>query len=153
MKRADIIVLAGQSNAVGYSKVNCLPKHFSAERIQKWRDGYENVKINYFSHYKRSNGFVPTTLGCTMLEDETLGPEVGMAEALDEKYPGREFFIVKFAFGGMNLDHDFLSPSGEENGRLVMPVSVRLNHAIADGYLIAEVYRLLQQAMEAFVGK
>ena len=116
MKRADSIVLAGQSNAVGYSKVNCLPKHFPAERIQKWRDGYENVKINYFSHYKRSNGFVPTTLGCTMLEDETLGPEVGMAEALNEKYPGRDFFIVKFAFGGVNLNHDFLSPSGEENG-------------------------------------
>ena len=29
----------------------------------------------------------------------------------------------------------------EENGRLVMPVSVRMNHAIADGYLIANVLR------------
>ena len=27
----------------------------------------------------------------------------------------------------------------EENGRLMMPVSVRLNHAIADGYLVAKV--------------
>lgn len=39
----------------------------------------------------------------------------------------------------------------EENGRLVMPVSVRLNHAIADGYLLAKVFRLLQQEMDAFV--
>lgn len=38
----------------------------------------------------------------------------------------------------------------EENGRLVMPVSVRLNHAIADGYLVANVFRLLQQEIEAF---
>ena len=32
----------------------------------------------------------------------------------------------------------------EENGRLVMPVTVRLNHAIADGYLVANVFRLLE---------
>ena len=38
----------------------------------------------------------------------------------------------------------------EENNRLVMPVSVRMNHAIADGYLIANVYRLLEQEMKNF---
>ncbi len=38
----------------------------------------------------------------------------------------------------------------EENGRLVMPVSVRLNHAIADGYLIANVFRLLEQEIIRF---
>ena len=40
----------------------------------------------------------------------------------------------------------------EENGRLMMPVSVRLNHAIADGYLLANVFRLLAQEIEAFAG-
>ena len=39
----------------------------------------------------------------------------------------------------------------EEQGRLVMPVSVRLNHAVADGYLLANVFRLLQQEIGAFV--
>ena len=39
----------------------------------------------------------------------------------------------------------------EESGRLVMPVTVRLNHAIADGYLVANVFRLLQREMDAFV--
>ena len=41
----------------------------------------------------------------------------------------------------------------EENGRLVMPVSVRLNHAIADGYLVANVFRLLQKEIEVFVDR
>lgn len=40
----------------------------------------------------------------------------------------------------------------EENGRLLMPVSVRLNHAIADGYLLANVFRLLQKEIESFTG-
>ena len=32
-----------------------------------------------------------------------------------------------------------------------MPLSVRLNHAIADGYLVAKVFKLLQDEMEDFV--
>ena len=39
----------------------------------------------------------------------------------------------------------------EENGRLVMPVTVRLNHAIADGYLVANVFRLLEQEIKSFM--
>ena len=41
----------------------------------------------------------------------------------------------------------------EENGRLVMPVSVRMNHAIADGFLIANVFRLLEKEITALVYK
>ena len=38
----------------------------------------------------------------------------------------------------------------EENGRLMMPVSVRLNHAIADGYLVAKVFLLLEIEIASF---
>ena len=40
----------------------------------------------------------------------------------------------------------------EENGRLMMPLTVRLNHAIADGFLLANVFRLLEREIKAFVG-
>ncbi|WP_455539152.1 CatA-like O-acetyltransferase, family 3 [Terrisporobacter sp.] len=33
----------------------------------------------------------------------------------------------------------------EENKKLRMPVSVRLNHAVADGYLVAKVFKLLEE--------
>ena len=35
----------------------------------------------------------------------------------------------------------------EENGKLMMPVTVRLNHAVADGYLVAKVFSLLEKEM------
>ena len=38
----------------------------------------------------------------------------------------------------------------EENGRLMMPLTVRLNHAVADGYLLANVYRLLDKEIDKF---
>ena len=41
----------------------------------------------------------------------------------------------------------------EENGRLMMPVTVRLNHAIADGYLAAKVFRILEQEINRFCAR
>lgn len=38
----------------------------------------------------------------------------------------------------------------DESGRLMVPVSVRLNHAIADGFLVANVFCLLEKEMDAF---
>ena len=40
-----------------------------------------------------------------------------------------------------------------EDGRLMMPVTVRMNHAVADGFLVANVFRLLEKEMAAFVGE
>lgn len=37
-----------------------------------------------------------------------------------------------------------------EDGRYMMPVSVRLNHAIADGYLVAKVFKLLDEEIPHF---
>lgn len=114
MKEATIMILAGQSNAVGVGHTAYLSKHFSPEKIAEFEAGYPRVLINYFSHDKKSGGFVPTGLGCTELSKSTLGPEVGMAERLTELYPDRELFIVKCAVGGSSLWRDWLSPSGGE---------------------------------------
>ena len=38
----------------------------------------------------------------------------------------------------------------EENGSLMMPVTIRLNHAIADGYLISKAFLLLEAAIASF---
>lgn len=112
MKKANVIVLAGQSNAVGVGHVHCLKKHFTDERIRKWYRGYPNVQINYFSHDKKSGGFVDTTVGCTEVSKNTIGPELGLCEVFTERYPEETVYMVKCAFGGMSLYKDWLSPSG-----------------------------------------
>lgn len=40
-----------------------------------------------------------------------------------------------------------------EDGRYRMPVSVRLNHAVADGYLVAQVFVLLEQEIKKLTEK
>lgn len=113
MKKAKIIVLAGQSNAVGVAHIPYLTRHFTEDKVKKFTNGYENVLMNYFSHDFMSDGFVKTTVGCSEKNRETFGPEVGIADALSEKYPDEKFYIVKCAFGGTNIFHDWLPPSCE----------------------------------------
>ena len=69
-------------------------------------------------------------------------------------------FIPWLSYDSLNIElpdgHLFFAPIvnwgkyREENGRLMMPVSVRLNHAIADGYLVAKVFLLLEKEIFAF---
>ena len=112
MKKATVIILAGQSNAVGVGHIEYLPKYYSPEKIREFNEGYSNIQISFISHNMKSPGFIPTGLHCTELKGGTLGPEVGMADELNAMYPGQEFFIVKCATGGTSLWRDWLSPSG-----------------------------------------
>lgn len=69
-------------------------------------------------------------------------------------------FIPWFSYDSMNVElpdgYLFFAPIvnwgkyREENGRFMMPVSVRLNHAIADGYLVAKVFGLLEEEIGRF---
>ena len=69
-------------------------------------------------------------------------------------------FIPWISYDSLNIElpdgHLFFPPIvnwgkyREENGRLMMPVSVRLNHAIADGYLVALVFKLLQKEINEY---
>lgn len=110
-KKAKVILLAGQSNASGCSKDEYLKKNVSSEKYAEYDNGYDNVYINYYvSGIDRSQGFVK----CSTKQGEfgdCFGPELGLAEKLNELYPGETFFIIKYAWGGTDLFNLWLSPS------------------------------------------
>ncbi len=108
-----VIMIVGQSNAVGHSQTKYLPdaqKKISPERVMKARRGWENIRMMY-SHNpyiattEKTDDFLPVTFGYGVKKDanETFGPEVGLAEYLDQRFPGEEFYIIKCATGGSNL--------------------------------------------------
>ena len=47
MKEARIIVLAGQSNAVGVGFTKYLPEHFDGDTVAAFHRGYERIRISY----------------------------------------------------------------------------------------------------------
>lgn len=151
MKKTKIIILAGQSNAVGVGFTKYLSKHFDAATEARFREGYDNILINYSSHAIKSHGFVKTRVNCTEAAKDTLGAEVGIARVLDAKYPDEQFFIVKCAFGGTGLCHDWLSESDPAH---ISGVEVDLCKAIQfiepmpAGWCYNELVKVLTESIE-----
>ncbi len=98
MKKAKVILLSGQSNAVGVGHTKYLSKYFDEKTINRFNAGYEKVLIHYVSHNMKNESFEPVRVGQAEKYRKTLGPEIGIAKKLTEKYPDEEFFIIKCAF-------------------------------------------------------
>lgn len=114
-KEAKVIIIAGQSNAAGWSHNDYLEKNVSKEQYKKYKNGFDNIYINYFGGLdNKSDSFVKCKV-CQGESDKTFGPELGIAEKLNELYPDETFFIIKWAWGGTNLYEEWRSPGEEGN--------------------------------------
>ena len=118
-RQAKVILLGGQSNASGCSRVEYLQKKVSEEKFTEYSNGYDNVYINFYStKMNKSDGFVK----CSTSQGESLdyfGPELGIAEWLNTNHPNELFFIIKCAWGATDLFEKWLSPSSDgPTGRL-----------------------------------
>ena len=157
MKTAKIIILAGQSNAVGVGHTRYLTNSFTENEIAKFKSGYDNVQISYTSHNIKSDGFVKTTTGCTEKNRDTLGPEVGIAKKLSEKYPGEQFFIVKCAIGGVNMHTDWRPPTSGvpyvEEKNAVLPESVNDTSVRFPGWCYNELRKRLRSSLAELEAK
>jgi hypothetical protein len=145
-KKVKVILLGGQSNASGCSSDDYLKQNVSAEQYAAYQNGYDNVYINYFaSGTNESHGFVR----CAAKQGETggfFGPELGMAEKLNELYPDETFFIIKWAWGGTNLYEQWRSPSsGGEVGPLYNSFVEYAKHSLE--YLTIKGYDVSVEAM------
>ena len=131
-KSATVILLGGQSNASGCIRDDYLQKNISEEKYAEYKNGYDNVYINYYcTGTNESRGFVK----CAAKQGEAggyFGPELGLAEKLYEMYPDEQFFIIKYAWGGSNLHNQWISPSGKG----------------ATGNLYKNFVRFVEQSME-----
>ena len=112
-RSATVILLGGQSNASGCSRDDYLKQNLSENEYARYENGFDNVYITYYvSGFNESHGFVKS--GVRQGESGGyFGPELGIADKLNELYPDETFFIIKCAWGGTNLYEQWLSPSGK----------------------------------------
>ena len=144
-KSARVILLGGQSNASGCSRNDYLQKNVSEEKYAEYENGYDNVYINYLSGLNQSQGFVK----CSVMQGELVGgfgPELGIADKLNEMYPDETFFIIKCAWGGTNLYSEWLSPSSRGMTGKLYKNFVRYVHTSME-YLISKNYDVEIEAM------
>ncbi len=122
-----VIVLAGQSNAVGHSLAKFLPDaagKVSAERVEEMKKGYQNITIMFSNNPYKSAAmanahFVPVNFGFGVKSSNvTFGPEVGVAEYLNKNYPDEKFYIIKCATGATSLFGDWNPDLASEENNL-----------------------------------
>lgn len=125
-----VVILSGQSNAVGYSVSKYLKNAGSsvfAEKYAEYKNGFDNVYIRYnnnegaqdaYKHNTSGNNFVNVRLGQgvglqseTVYPDGAFGPEIGIAEKWNKSYPENPLYIIKYAYGGTSIFNEWCSPS------------------------------------------
>ena len=118
---AKIILLMGQSNAIGATEYTPLKKILGNEAYKRAVSGYENVRIVYYAGESSATNYnakkIDTTTVSALFDKvrfgKTLygthfGPDVGMAEAFSQQYPDDELFIIKVGRGGTSLSPYFM---------------------------------------------
>ena len=125
-----VILLSGQSNAVGYSYNNfSRGSDFTGERLEAARNGYPKVLIRFSNNpFEQAaepqygpvsnTAFEPVTFGQGSVSPYpdylAFGPEVGIAETLTAAYPDETFYIVKCSTSGASLLTRF-NPADKKN--------------------------------------
>ena len=100
-KKIDVILISGQSNAVGCTHTNCITRSIGASKYQEYLKGYPAIQIAFDSWTKdwpdapydysrvvfysqnqsKDNDFTKVMLGQGNSET-SFGPEIGIAEAI-----------------------------------------------------------------------
>ena len=145
----DVVLISGQSNAVGCSQHIYLADTMGEEKYEEYSKGYEGIQIAFdswtkdgfdtgiYTYYSqnvsRKNNFVPVKLGQGN-GPHTFGPEVGIAEAMHEKYANK-LFLIKYACGGSCLKDDWLGKNSPMYPRFIEYVKLQMNHLVEKGYI------------------
>ena len=147
-KPVDVIVISGQSNAVGCTRVNCISKAMGYSKYQEYMGGYPEIQIAYDSWTKdivndkavfysqnasKDDDFVKVMLGQGN-SLVTFGPEIGISEALHEKYANK-LFLIKYACGASNLKDDWAKKDSPMYGRFINYVKKQMENLQSKGYI------------------
>lgn len=115
----DVIIIAGQSNCTGHTSIAYLKQKYPA-LYDQYKNGFENVYINYVANSYQSYRFTNVRFGQGYVPNHQsncrFGPEIGMAAYLSETYPDREFYIIKCGFSATGLYEKWASPSATVKG-------------------------------------
>ena len=144
----DVVVISGQSNAVGCTHIDCIPQSLGYDYYETYMAGYPGIQIAYDSWTKdivndqtvfysqnqsRDNGFMKVMLGQGNSQ-ASFGPEIGIAERLNEKYSGK-LFLIKYACGASNLKDDWAKRDSPMYGRFINYVKLQMQNLKDMGYL------------------
>ena len=150
-KKVDVVIISGQSNAVGCTHEEYLMETVGA-RYSEFLNGYPEIQIAFNSWTKnapngdwnngpftweiqnksRNDNFVKVALGQGNSVN-TFGPEIGIAEELHEKYANK-LFLIKLACGASNLKNDWTNRDSHMYPILIEYVKAQIKNLEKKGF-------------------
>ncbi|MBO4362751.1 MAG: hypothetical protein J5912_00025 [Clostridia bacterium] len=113
---AKIILIGGQSNAVGASLYTYLKGFLDDDKYKALGKGYENVRTVYYAGEKTATNFTEKRLAINdpqklfqktrygmSITGTQFGIELGLADYFTENYPDEHIYIIKCARGGIPI--------------------------------------------------
>ena len=142
----DVVLISGQSNAVGCTQSECIAASIGIEEAAIYKKGYPTIQISYdcwtkdwpagggttYYSQNKSTGFVKVALGQGN-SGKTFGPEIGIAEAMHEKYANK-LFLIKYACGASNLRDDWMDETTPMYSRFINYVRAQMSLLVEQGY-------------------
>ena len=152
-KTVDLYLIAGQSNAAGYSYFN----DAFVQTNPAFANGYENVLYAGSAVGTLGTFLTPHTVDLTTVKvgfgqlDSYIGPELGMADILSQYYTdsAHKAAIVKYAVGSSCL-WDNVSGASAAGGNWYPPSMVEANGATSAA-LTGNLYRLFMEQVATSV--
>ena len=140
----DVVVISGQSNAVGCTRCDCIKTSMGHDAYQEYMQGYDDIKIAFDSWTKdgtkfysqnksKDNNFMKVILGQGN-GLHSFGPEIGIAQSMHEKYGGK-LFLIKYACGASNLKDDWMKEQNKMYPKLIKYVQLQMQHLEEAGYI------------------
>ena len=139
----DVVIISGQSNGVGCTFSKEIKNSIGATAYSDYMRGFPGIKIAYdcwtkdgtkfySQNVSKNDNFVKVMLGQGN-SLSTFGPEIGIAEALNEKYSDK-LFLIKYACGASNLKDDWLKKDSPMYPRLIKYVQKQIQNLKDAGY-------------------
>ena len=141
----NVVIISGQSNAVGCTHANCISRSIGHSKYQEYMAGYPGIQIAYdcwtkddgprfySQNQSKDDNFVKVMLGQGN-SLATFGPEIGIAEELHEKFDGK-LFIIKYACGASNLKDDWAKRTSPMYKRFVDYVKKQMKNLEDKNYI------------------
>lgn len=137
---AKVIILSGQSNAVGTSVNYSLQQNIGKDEYSKYSAGFSNVKILFYNECLDASGKVVFSQKSASFVDvkpgqgvnpTMFGPELGLAVYLSETYPDETFYIIKCATGGATLyDHYNPTTKGTDSNECLITLDKQIENGL-----------------------
>lgn len=157
----DIYLIAGQSNAAGYTKVDATDKSDLLDYDARYETGFDNVLYYGCTDVNVSDPLPSMSIQSTKIglgkSAEHIGPELGMAEYfVIDKGISNKVGIIKYASGSSSIYDDYTSTNNKLRGNWYSPSVAKVisGGVVGDTNISGNCYRVfldvVEQGLEAY---